>query len=73
MKNQDWIRFLNIIKKFDVTDIILKYKPVKIIYGERFYTVKKRYFIDLYMVYNSQKRLVYTLAGFSNTSHDLQV
>lgn len=34
---------------------------------------KKHYSIDLYAVYNSWKRFIYSLTGFSNTTYNSQV
>ena len=73
MRNQDREGFLGAIGKVDGTDIVLKYKPGGVFHGEHFYTRKKRYSIDLCAVCDSQKRFIYSLTGFSNTTHDSRV
>lgn len=70
IKNQDCERFFGTIEKVDGKDIILQYKLGGVFYRKHFYTWKKRYSIDLYVVCNWQKRFIYTLASFSNTTHD---
>lgn len=73
MKNQDCKQLFDIIRKVDDIDIIFQYKLSRVFYGEYFYTWKKCYFIDLYVLCDLQKRCIYTLASFSNTTHDLKV
>ena len=73
MRNQDRGGFLGAIRNFDGTDIVLQYKPGGVFHGEHFYTRKKRYAIDLCAVCDSQKRFIYSLVGFSNTTHESQV
>lgn len=73
MRNQDQKRFLDIVGKVDDIDIVLQYKPGRIFHRKHFYTQKKRYAINLCAVCDLQKKFIYTLAGFLNTTHDSQV
>lgn len=73
MRNQNRSGFLRAIGKVDGTDIVLQYKPGGIFHGKHFYTRKKRYAIDLCTVCDSHKRFIYSLVGFSNTTHDSRV
>ncbi len=73
MRNQDQRGFFGVIGKADSTDIVLQYKPDGVFHGEHFYTWKKRYAIDLCAVCDSQKQFIYSLIGFSNTTHDSRV
>lgn len=71
MRNQDWKKFLGIIKKIDNIDIVFQYKPSKVLNKKHFYNQKKCYSIDLYVVCNLQKRFIYILANFWNTTYNL--
>lgn len=73
MRNQDQERFFNTIKKVDGINIVLQYKPGRVFYGEHFYMRKKCYSINLCIVCNFQKRLIYFLTGFLKTTHNSQV
>lgn len=70
MKNQDLENFFDVIGKVDNTNIILPYKSDRVFHGKHFYGWKKCYFIDLYIVCNSQKRFIYILANFLNTIYN---
>ena len=71
IRNQDRKEFLGVVENVDSMDIVLQYKPGGVFHGKHFYTLKKRYSIDVCAVCNLQKRFIYTLADFSNTTHDL--
>lgn len=60
-------RFLGTIKTVDGINIILKYKSGRIFHKKHFCIRKKCYSINIYAVFDSQKRFIYSLTGFCNT------
>lgn len=57
----------------DEIDIILHYKLGGKLLGKHFFNQKKRYVVDLWAIYDSDKRITYMLIGFSNVAHDARV
>lgn len=41
--------------------------------GEYYYTKKNQYSINLYAIYNSSKKFIYAITGYSGATHDVQV
>lgn len=61
------------MKKVDSTDIILKNKPRGVYNKKIFFTQKKEYALDLYIIYDFSIRFIYILAGWSNSQYNAQI
>lgn len=63
MKNNNKKRFLGCMEKVDSIDIVLKYKSRDVYNKEIFFTQKKKFVLDLFVVHNSNIRFIYILAN----------
>lgn len=66
-------RFIDKVRKVDGTNIDLKFKSKDIFKKDLFFIYKKRYSIDLYVIYDSSKQFTYILAGWSNLQYDAYI
>lgn len=66
-------RFTGAIGKVDDIDIVLLYKPESNLIDKYYYTKKNQNFLNLCVVYNSNKIFIYAITGYSIATYDRQV
>ncbi len=52
---------------------MLYYEARDKLLGKHFFNKKKQYTIDLYTIYDLDKRIIYILTDFLNIMHDIRV
>lgn len=71
MENDQREGFFGCVGKVNGIDIVLKHKPGKVYNKKIFYIRKKRYALNFYVIYNSNKRFIYIFANWPHSLHNI--